>query len=40
MINHTSSEKGRASVPPITDATTISPFPFRVTVKIDNVEVG
>ncbi|KIM49851.1 hypothetical protein M413DRAFT_117035 [Hebeloma cylindrosporum] len=40
MIMHTSSEKGRAAVPPITDANTISPFPFKVIVKVDNVEVG
>jgi len=40
MITHTSSEKGRAVVPPITDANTISPFPFKVTIKVDNVEVG
>ena len=40
MITHTSSEKGRAAVPPITDANTISPFPFKVIVKVDNVEVG
>ncbi|KIM49842.1 hypothetical protein M413DRAFT_60193 [Hebeloma cylindrosporum] len=40
MITHTSSEKGRAAVPPITDANTISPFPFKIIVKVDNVEVG
>jgi hypothetical protein len=40
MITHTSSEKGRAAVPPITDATTISPFPFKVTIKVNDVEVG
>ncbi|KDR82145.1 hypothetical protein GALMADRAFT_240679 [Galerina marginata CBS 339.88] len=40
MITYTSSEKGRAVVPPITDATTISPFPFKVTVKVGNMEVG
>ncbi|KAF9528261.1 autophagy-related protein [Crepidotus variabilis] len=40
MINYTSSERGRAVVPPITDAKGISPFPFKVTVKIGNMEVS
>ncbi|KAF9559500.1 DUF1649-domain-containing protein [Agrocybe pediades] len=40
MITYTSSEKGRAVVPPITDASGISPFPFRVSVKVGNLEVG
>jgi len=40
MITHASSEKGRAVIPPITDANTISPFLFKVTIKVDNVEVG
>jgi len=40
MLIHTSSEKGRAAVPLITNATGISPFPIRITVKVDGVEVG
>ncbi len=40
LIQYTSSERGRAVVPPITDATTISPFPFRVLVKVGNLELG
>ncbi|KAF8174232.1 autophagy-related protein [Pholiota molesta] len=40
MVNYTSSERGRAVVPPITDATTISPFPFKVVVKVGNLELG
>ncbi|KAF8891132.1 autophagy-related protein [Gymnopilus junonius] len=40
MISYTSSEKGRAVVPPITNATMISPFPFNVVVKVGNVEIG
>ncbi|KAF9218642.1 DUF1649-domain-containing protein [Gyrodon lividus] len=40
MLTHTSSEKGRTAVPLITNATGISPFPVRITVKIDGVEIG
>lgn len=40
LIKYTSSERGRAVVPPITDATTISPFPFKVVVKVGNLELG
>ncbi|KAF8162665.1 autophagy-related protein [Crassisporium funariophilum] len=40
MITYTSSERGRAVLPPITDAAGISPFPFKVVVKIGNMEVG
>ena len=40
LIKYTSSERGRAVVPPITDATRISPFPFRVLVKVGNLELG
>jgi len=40
MITYTSSERGRAVVPPITDAKGISPFPFKVVVKIGDIEVG
>ena len=37
---HTSSEKGRTTVPLITNATCISPFPIRITVKVDGIETG
>ncbi|KAF8550072.1 DUF1649-domain-containing protein [Imleria badia] len=40
MLTHTSSEKGRTAVPLITNATGISPFPIRITVKVDGVEIG
>jgi len=40
VITYTSSERGRAVVPPITDAKGITPFPFRVVVKIGDTEVG
>ncbi|KIJ64177.1 hypothetical protein HYDPIDRAFT_90906 [Hydnomerulius pinastri MD-312] len=40
MLIHTSSEKGRTAVPLITNATGISPFPIRIAVKIDGVEIG
>ncbi|KAF9473939.1 DUF1649-domain-containing protein [Pholiota conissans] len=40
LVEYTSSEKGRGTVPPITDATTISPFPFKITVKVGNIELG
>lgn len=40
LIQYTSSERGRAVVPPITDATTISPFPFKVVVKVGNSEIS
>lgn len=34
MLSHTSSERGRTAVPPITQSTGISPFPFKITVKV------
>ncbi|KIK80687.1 hypothetical protein PAXRUDRAFT_158000 [Paxillus rubicundulus Ve08.2h10] len=40
MLTHTSSEEGRTAVPLITNATGISPFPVRITVKVDGIEVG
>ena len=40
MLTHTSSEKGRNAVPLITNATGISPFPIRITVKVDGAEIG
>lgn len=40
MLMHTSSERGRTTVPLITNATGISPFPIRMMVKVDGVEIG
>lgn len=40
MLAHTSSEKGRAAVPLITNASGISPFPIQMSVKVGDVEVG
>ncbi|KAG6377992.1 hypothetical protein JVT61DRAFT_14789 [Boletus reticuloceps] len=40
MLTHTSSEEGRTAVPLITNATGISPFPIRITVKVDGIEIG
>lgn len=39
MILHTSSEAGRAAVPPITNSN-LSPFPMKITVKVGGTEVG
>ncbi|EIM83183.1 uncharacterized protein STEHIDRAFT_101279 [Stereum hirsutum FP-91666 SS1] len=39
MLIHTSSEAGRAAVPPITNSN-ISPFPMKITVKVGGTEVG
>ncbi|KAI0784067.1 DUF1649-domain-containing protein [Abortiporus biennis] len=40
ILSHTSSERGRSAVPLITNAQGISPFPFKVAVKVGGVEVG
>ncbi|KAF9076029.1 autophagy-related protein [Rhodocollybia butyracea] len=40
MLTHTSSDRGRTAVPLITNATGISPFPIRITVKVGGVEIG
>lgn len=40
IISYVSSERGRAVVPPITDAHPISPFPYKITTRVGNVEVG
>lgn len=40
ILAHTSSEKGRSTVPLITNATGISPFPIRIAVKVAGTEVG
>ncbi|TCD71022.1 hypothetical protein EIP91_000520 [Steccherinum ochraceum] len=39
MLTHTSSETGRAAVPLITVAQGISPFPYRITVKVNGIEI-
>jgi len=39
MLTHTTSERGRTAVPLITNATGISPFPLRISVKVGGVEV-
>ena len=40
MLTHTSSERGRTAVPLITNATGISPFPIKITVKVGGIELG
>ncbi|KAH9914903.1 autophagy-related protein [Epithele typhae] len=40
MLAHASSERGRAAVPLITDASSISPFPIKMAVKVGGVEVA
>ena len=40
ILKHTSSERGRTAVPPITNSSGISPFPFRISVRVADVEVG
>ncbi|KIM64164.1 hypothetical protein SCLCIDRAFT_1213581 [Scleroderma citrinum Foug A] len=40
MLTYTSSERGRTAVPLITNATGISPFPIKISVKMDGVEIG
>ncbi|KAJ2989598.1 hypothetical protein NUW54_g8733 [Trametes sanguinea] len=40
MLVHSSSEKGRSAVPLITNASSISPFPIKMTVKVGGVEVA
>ncbi|KAI0074217.1 DUF1649-domain-containing protein [Panus rudis PR-1116 ss-1] len=40
ILTHTSSAPGRSGVPPITNAGGISPFPYKITVKVGGVEVG
>ncbi|TRM63716.1 autophagy-related protein [Schizophyllum amplum] len=40
MLTHTSSEKGRAAVPLITNASGISPFPFRIAGIVAGAEVA
>lgn len=40
MLTYTSSERGRNVVPLITNATGISPFPIKITIKVDGVEIS
>ncbi|KAF9463433.1 autophagy-related protein [Collybia nuda] len=40
MLSHTSSERGRTAVPPITVAAGISPFPISISVSFGGVDVG
>lgn len=40
MLVHSSSEKGRSAVPLITNASSISPFPIKMAVKVGGVEVA
>ncbi|KAI0714569.1 autophagy-related protein [Earliella scabrosa] len=39
MLTHASSERGRSAVPLITNATGISPFPIKISVRVGGVEV-
>ena len=39
MLMHTSSEQGRAAVPPITNSD-VSPFPLKIAVRVGGVELG
>ncbi|TFK56310.1 DUF1649-domain-containing protein [Heliocybe sulcata] len=40
MLDYSASEKARNAVPLITNSNGISPFPFRIVVRVDGVEVG
>ncbi|KAI0779051.1 DUF1649-domain-containing protein [Trametes elegans] len=40
MAVHSSSERGRSAVPLITNASSISPFPIKMAVKVGGVEVA
>jgi len=39
ILVHTSSERGRAAVPPITQSSGISPFPFKIAAHVGGVEI-
>lgn len=39
MLIYTSSDQGRAAVPPISN-NNLSPFPMKITVKVGGAEVG
>ena len=40
MLAHASSERGRAAVPLITDASSISPFPIKIAARVGGVEIA
>ncbi|CAL1708419.1 unnamed protein product [Somion occarium] len=40
ILTHTSSERGRSRVPPITNNQGISPFPVKITVIVGGIEVS
>lgn len=40
ILTHTASERGRAVVPLITNSTGVSPFPFKIHVKVAGAEQG
>lgn len=40
ILEHTSSERGRAAVPLITQNSGISPFPFRIAAKVGATDVA
>ncbi|KAI6003573.1 hypothetical protein EDC04DRAFT_2871802 [Pisolithus marmoratus] len=40
ILTYTSSEGGRTAVPLITNATGISPFPIKISIKMDGAEIG
>ncbi|KAI6140002.1 autophagy-related protein [Pisolithus tinctorius] len=40
ILTYTSSERGRTAVPLITNATGISPFPIKISIKMDGMEIG
>ena len=40
MLTHTSSERGRSVVPLITNAQSISPFPYKIVVKVGGTEIA
>lgn len=40
ILSHTTSERGQAVVPPITNAQGISPFPVKMVVKVNGTEVS
>lgn len=40
MLTHTSSDRGRAVIPLINNATDISPFPYKIAVKVGGVELS
>ncbi|TDL19377.1 DUF1649-domain-containing protein [Rickenella mellea] len=40
ILTHTSSEQGRAAVPLITKPDGISPFPFKINVKVAGIDLG